>query len=96
MQTEHGKPGHLNTVTLDQDSPITGYGAHFRVIAFCPDAAGLYCRVDHKHGARMPTESEILKVARLQGARGRYRLQSVSAPWRSLDCDSTDYQFAAL
>lgn len=71
--TPHGEPGHLNIYTRDQDSVITGYGAHYRVVAFQADSVGLYCRVDHTNGPRMPTEKEILRVARLdQGVKGRW------------------------
>ena len=75
MKQAHGQKGHLNVFTRDQDRCITGYGAHFRVVAFLPDSDGLYCRVDHVHGARMPTTDEVLKVARQdQGVNGRWKL----------------------
>lgn len=64
LDTPHGRPGHLNTYLLDQHSASTGRGAHYRVVAFLPNADGLYCRVDHKHGQRMPTDAEILRAAR--------------------------------
>jgi len=74
-RNEHGQPGHLNIYQLDQDSVITGFGKHHRVIAFLPDAEGLHVRVDHKHGPRVPTESEVLAVARKdQGGNGRWNL----------------------
>jgi hypothetical protein len=76
QQTEHGEAGHLNVYRRDQDSVVTGRGRHYRVVAFLPDAQGeLLCRVDHKHGPRMPTSEEILVVARNdQGVRGRFVL----------------------
>lgn len=64
MKQRHFKDGHLNAYTLDQDSYITGKGKHYRVVAFIPDRRdGLYCRIDHKHGDRMPTDREVLDVA---------------------------------
>lgn len=72
--TPHGEEGHLNICKRDQDTAATGNGRHFRVVAFLPDAEGLYCRVDHKHGARMPTPDEVLLAARkTQGIKGRWR-----------------------
>ena len=87
----HGEPGHLNIYTRDQDSVITAHGAHYRVVAFLPDADGLYCRVDHKHGPRMPTPSEVLAVARKdQNIRGRWTLARTEA-WA--DGTATEYYF---
>lgn len=75
----HGEAGHLNTYTRDQDSVVTAYGKHYRVVAFLPDASGLSCRVDHVHGARMPSTDEVLTVARKdQGVRGRWKLREAS------------------
>ena len=69
--------GHFNTLTKDQDSIVTHYGKHFRVLACLPDHEGLYCRVDHCHGERMPTSDEVLFVARKdQGVKGRWTLKS--------------------
>ena len=86
---EHGRVGHINTMTLDQDSVITGYGKHARVVCFAPDGDGLYCRIDRypfggsRRGIdpnypqlRDPTISEVLTVARKdQGVRGKWKLR---------------------
>jgi len=91
LDTPHGRPGHLNTYLLDQHSASTGRGAHYRVVAFLPSADGLYCRVDHKHGQRMPTDAEILRAARAtQGVAGRWALAS-RMPWP--DGSATDIHF---
>lgn len=95
----HGLFGHLNVVTPDQKSIVTGRGKHDRVVAFCPGfdedvgALALYCRVDHLWGLGMPSEKEILKVARKENgedAKGRWKLAS-SVPWD--DGTSTDIYF---
>lgn len=89
---QHNESGHLNTAIRDQDSVVTNYGAHFRVVAFLPDADGLYCRVDHKHGARMPTADEVLTVARKdQGVRGRFKLLVATEYNNGM---TTDFHFA--
>jgi hypothetical protein len=91
VRQEHGEPGHLNIYTRDQDSVITGYGTHWRVVAFLPDCEGLYCRVDAVHGPRAPTPDEILRVARLdQGVRGKWKLNRVED---YPDGKSTEYHF---
>lgn len=69
----HGQEGHINVFVLDEESPCTGFGKHNRVVAFLPDVEGLYVRVDLQ-GRRMPTDSEILRVAKLhQGVGGRWK-----------------------
>ena len=71
--------GHFNTATRDQDSIVTHHGRHYRVLACLPDYEGLYCRVDHCHGGRMPTVGEVLDVARKdQGVRGKWTLRSAT------------------
>ena len=76
--SEHGEEGHLNTFIRDQESPVTDYGRNYRVVAFLPDCEGLYCRVDHKHGERMPTDREVLKAAiKTQGIRGKWVLSKI-------------------
>ena len=70
----HGKFGHLNVKKMDHNSVITGFGKHNRVVAFCPNHEGLYCRVDRVWELRDPTEKEIIKVARTQGAKGKWQL----------------------
>lgn len=42
--------GHLNTLVRDEQSAVTSFGKHARVVAFCPDRDGLYCRVDRFPG----------------------------------------------
>lgn len=75
---EHGNAGHINTIVRDQDSVITGYGKHARVIAFLPDHEGLYCRVDMVWGLRQPTIEEVLTVARKdQGIKGNWVLDRI-------------------
>lgn len=77
----HNQTGHLNIYTLDHDSVVTSYGKHDRVVAFIPqyepeyDKVCLYCRVDTKHNLGVPTEKQILDVARKdQGVKGRFKL----------------------
>ncbi len=85
----HGKFGHLNAYRLDHEDPCTGFGRHDRVVAFVPDAEGLYCRVDHVWSLGMPTERQILAVAKHDnGTRGKWRLDRIE-PWdngKSTDC----------
>jgi len=77
MKKEHNESGHINIYTKDQDSHITGYGKHERVIAFIPDAEGLYCRIDLCWGLPIPSEKDVLKVARSNaGAMGRWKLKA--------------------
>lgn len=88
----HGLAGHLNIYVRDQDRAVTGHGAHFRVVAFLPDAQGLYCRVDHKNGPRMPTPREVLRAARRdQGVKGRWLLHTAA---EHPDGKATDFHFA--
>jgi hypothetical protein len=87
----HGEKGHLNTYTRDHDSVITAYGQHDRVVAFLPNAPGLYARVDHKWNLGEPTPAQILIAIRKdQGVKGRWTLES-RTPWA--DGSSTDYNF---
>lgn len=83
---------NLNIYTPDKESYVTGFGAHDRVIAFCPDSEGLYCRVDHLWNLPQPTEKQILEVARKQNGslRRGWKLASVT-PWDN--GKSTDYLF---
>ena len=77
-RTKHGNAGHINTIVRDQDSVITGYGKHARVIAFLPNHEGLYCRVDMVWGLRQPTPAEVLTVARKdQGIKGKWELDRI-------------------
>jgi hypothetical protein len=77
MKQEHFEKGNLNICTKDQDSFVTGYGKHARVVAFIPDSEGLYCRVDYVCGLPAPSDKEILKVAKYYGeVRGGWKLKS--------------------
>lgn len=88
---EHHEPGHLNIYTRDHDSVVTNYGKHDRVVAFLPDADGLYIRVDHRWNLGEPTVAQILEVARKdQGIKGRWSLR-LADKWD--DGSSTDYHF---
>lgn len=72
------REGHLNIYRRDQDSVVTGYGEHYRVVAFLPSCGELYARVDHVHGRQVPTPAQILKVARRsQGVKGRWKLDRI-------------------
>jgi hypothetical protein len=72
---EHGESGHLNVFVKDQDSVVTGYGKHERVVCFLPRGNEMYMRVDVKYGLPIPTESDMLSVARKdQNVRGRWNL----------------------
>lgn len=90
--TPHNQPGHLNIYELDHESTVTGRGQHDRVVVFLPDHEGLYCRVDHLHGLGMPTEKEILAVAKAwpNNIRGRWILSRTE---KHSDGNSTDLFF---
>ena len=72
----HFQEGHLNIYVLDQDSVITSYGKHDRVIAFCAKHGEAYARLDLRHGLGIPTDKDIIRVGRTQGWRGRWRVVS--------------------
>jgi hypothetical protein len=87
MTTIQHLEGHLNTQIPDQKSYVTGYGKHARVIATIPDVNGLYCRIDLKWGLRIPTEKEVLKVAKHYGdAKGKWKLKT----WESYYSNGLD------
>jgi len=92
----HGKYGHLNALELDHDSACTGYGKHNRVVAFCPDHEGLYCRVDHVWNLRQPSPCEVLHAAI---ARNGYPDMGRAYTWEfersetHADAESTDFYF---
>ena len=94
----HGEKGHLNLRTRDQDSVVTNYGKHHRVVvSLALDRRTLHARVDHVHGDREPTVDEILRVARLhQGVTGRWVLESMERVGYSpvTECESTHYLFS--
>lgn len=80
-KTPHGEIGHFNIFTLDQESVVTGYGEHMRVMACLPDSQELYCRVDDMHSLRKPTIKEVLEVAkRSQDVKGKWELDRIE-PW---------------
>lgn len=71
----HGKFGHFNTKVLDHDSVVTAKGKHDRVCAHVPRSTVETFRIDHVWGLGMPTEKEILAVARKdQGLRGKWEM----------------------
>lgn len=81
IDTYGGHIGHLNRLVRDHDHVVTAFGKHDRVVCCLPDAEGLYMRIDHKWGLGMPTEKQMLTVARKnQGVRGRWKLKSI-VPW---------------
>lgn len=93
----HGKFGHFNVLTLDHDSPCTGYGKHDRVMTTLPGHDNefgervLYCRVDKVWNLGIPTEEQILQVAREQdGTKGNWVLLK-SEEWDN--GKSIDYYF---
>jgi len=89
----HGQSGHLNVSVLDQNSPVTGFGAHARVVAFLPDIEGLYCRADLVHGLPEPTTEQVLTIARVdQGIKGKWRLRT-RVQWQCGSHESIDYHF---
>lgn len=91
----HGEAGHVNVLTRDQDSIVTGFGKHARVIAFLPQGNELYIRVDHVWGLPRPTEQQILHVARKdQGLRGRWKLAR-SQDWEYGGIARTDCYFTS-
>jgi hypothetical protein len=69
----HGKFGHLNVLHLDHESACTGYGVHDRVVCGVTKD-GLECRVDLVWDIGIPTITQILKVARADGWKGRWAL----------------------
>lgn len=84
--------GHLNIHTRDHDSVVTGFGTHDRVVCFQLHKGILYMRIDHKWKLGMPTEKQMLTVARKdQGIRGgRWKLMRTEI-WAS--GKSTDVYF---
>jgi hypothetical protein len=68
------KRGHLNVFVRDHESTVTGFGTHDRVVWFWPKKGLMTMRVDHLWGLGMPTERQMLAVAREGGLTGRYKL----------------------
>lgn len=66
MNKYHGQTGHFNSHTLDQNSHVTGFGKHARVLATAPQGGELYFRIDMVHGLPEPTERQVLIVAQIE------------------------------
>ena len=82
----------FNIYTPDEKDSCTGYGAHNRVMACCPNRDGLYCRVDHVNGLPDPTIAQILTAAKKQnGTRGHWEFDKME---KHDDGLSIDYFFA--
>lgn len=90
----HGEAGHLNVITRDQDSVVTGYGKHARVVCFLPKGDEFYARVDMLPvGLPFPTETQIREVAKKdQSIRGRWQLAKTE-PWQYGGVERFDCMF---
>lgn len=87
--------GHFNVNRRDHDSLCTGFGKHDRVLTTLPKGGKLYCRVDHKWGLGMPTDSEILDACRKRdGLRGRWKAVSHET-YHARGADHTDVCFVS-
>ena len=65
MQKEHGEKGHLNVYIKDQDSHVTGFGIHARIVAgWCAEDQCFYVREDFVHGLPSSTDAQRQKVIR--------------------------------
>ncbi|OGU24361.1 MAG: hypothetical protein A2580_09205 [Hydrogenophilales bacterium RIFOXYD1_FULL_62_11] len=65
QQQEHGEKGHINVLIRDQDSEITSYGRHCRLLVFKDVETGLITiREDIKHGLPESSEADRQKVAK--------------------------------
>ena len=88
---EHGIKGHLNIYTKDEDSVITSFGKHNRVVCFLPKSNTFYARVDRFNEIIDPTIEQILQVAKKdQGISGKWELLERI---ESHDRKSIDYTF---
>lgn len=59
----HGQSGHANIYVLDQDSEITGFGRHCRLLVSKNVASGVICcREDIRHGLPLSTDADRRKV----------------------------------
>lgn len=82
----HGKFGHLNVLKMDHEGACTGFGKHNRVISFCEDHEGFYCRVDRVWELRDPTDEEIIEVVKSeQGLNCNLEIYKTDE-WESGDC----------
>ena len=86
----HGCYGHLNVLRLDHESDCTGFGAHDRIVAYCPEGNICEGRIDHLWGLGMPSERQIIKAFKARNGsymRGKWILKSLI---RGDDGASTD------
>jgi hypothetical protein len=64
----HGEAGHINVLVKDQDSEITGYGKHCRlVVGRLVEGGDIVCREDIKWGLPLSNEAQRRKVIRKSG-----------------------------
>lgn len=64
-QEAHGQKGHLNVLVLDQDSEVTSFGKHNRLVVGREVESGeIVIREDIKHGLPMATEEDRQRVAK--------------------------------
>lgn len=100
MNIQHNEKGHMNVFVRDQDSVITGFGKHARVVAFLPqwneelNAVAVYVRVDLVWDLPEPTEKQILEVMKKdQGIKGKW-VMATKVYWEpSPEKGSIDYHF---
>ena len=52
----------LNTLIEDQNSIVTNFGQHERVVVFSVENNECYCRIDYRYGLRKPTLKDIVRV----------------------------------
>lgn len=96
-RVRHGEPGHLNVFVRDQDSEITGYGAHNRILPGLADADHITAREDVRHGLTASTDAQRRKV--MMGYRRMHpagsTLQHVSSiPYRSAQGEHIEHLYA--
>lgn len=59
----HGEEGHLNIYVRDQDSSVTGFGAHNRLVVMGePDGSFVSTREDFKWGLPRSTDEQRRKI----------------------------------
>jgi hypothetical protein len=96
LKDGHGIADQLNAHILDVEDACTGYGQHERVVACCPDAEGLYCRVDVRYSLPIPTPEQVLKAAKARNGkyqRGKWTLKST---FTSDDGKTIDFNFVQV
>jgi len=65
QEQHHGQHGHLNVFVLDQNSEVTSFGKHNRLVVGREVESGeIVVREDIKHGLPMSTEADRQRVAR--------------------------------